>query len=86
MSEDGTDQPMTSEQVPAVGAHVIAQDGAMLGTVEDVRAGHFRVRPLAAPDYWLQVIHVSSASVGVVNVTFAAGSLDNYTVDEPESP
>ena len=76
---------MTSE-LPLVGAHVVTKDGDTLGTVGEVREGHFRVRPLAAPDYWLQIIHVSSASVGVVNVTFLAGALDNYKVTEPQTP
>ena len=76
---------MTSEQRPIVGAHVVTEDGDTLGTVGEVREGHFRVRPLAAPDYWLQNIHVSSATVGVVNLTFPAGALDNYRVNEPQA-
>jgi hypothetical protein len=71
--------------MPTVGAHIVTHDGDTLGTVGEVRDGHFRVRPLASPDYWLQIIHVSSATVGVVNLTFPAGALPNYTVNEPQA-
>ena len=74
---------MTSEQIPTDGAHVVTRNGDTLGTVAEVRNGHFRIRPLASSDYWLQLIHVSSATVGVVSLTFDAGALDNYKVGEP---
>jgi len=76
---------MTSTPMPIEGAEVFTSDGDKLGTVAEMRSGYFKVDASMMPDYWLPLSYVSSASGGMVNLTFTKDALDDYKVDRPEA-
>ncbi len=80
-----------SEPIPllraTVGAPVIAQDGAKIGKVKEIRQGAFKVETgFLQSDFWLTGDAIESAVPDeAVTLAVPKNDLDPYKVDEPKA-
>jgi hypothetical protein len=65
----------------AKGGLVYASDGALLGTVSDLREGHFKLDSPMALDFWLPMDCLQSRSDDVLMTRFPEAELDVHRVE-----
>lgn len=69
----------------AIGQPVYTNDGDRLGSVKEVQGAFFKVDAPMAPDYWLPVSSVSTATGNQVTLSFDTGHLGDYRTNGPEA-
>lgn len=65
----------------ANGDLVYASDGAFLGTVSEIRSGHFKLDSPMAIDYWLPLDTLQVRSDDIAMTRFPEAELDHYRVE-----